>query len=80
MSRNSDISKYRVLYKSLVNDTMEQRDSVAMTFSAIGLDPYTDYSFWVAAINTEGLVGPYSAPLIVRTLQREFNTGKREVS
>ena len=66
-SRNSDISKYRVRYNSTV-----QQDSFAMTFSATGLDPYTDYSFQVAAVNTDGLVGPYSAPLVVKTLQREF--------
>ncbi|KAL5486684.1 hypothetical protein EMCRGX_G019195 [Ephydatia muelleri] len=63
-SRNSDISKYRVRYNSTV-----QQDSFAMTFSATGLDPYTDYSFQVAAVNTDGLVGPYSAPLVVKTLQ-----------
>ena len=75
-SRNSDISKYRVRYKSLSNDTIQQEDSVAMTFSAIELDPYTDYSFQVAAINTDGLVGPYSTPLFVTTLQREFTAQK----
>ena len=73
LSRNSDISEYRVRYINLNNGTSKQKESFAMTFSTAGLDPYTDYSFEVAAVNTNGLVGSFSTPVIVKTLQREFH-------
>ena len=69
--RNSDVRGYRVRYKSLNNGTLHEEESVGMTFTATELDSYTDYSFEVAAINVEGLVGPYSMPVIVKTLQSE---------
>ena len=69
--RNSDVRGYRVQYKSLNNGTLHQEESVGMTFTTTELDPYTDYSFEVAAINMDGLFGPYSTPVVVKTLQRE---------
>ena len=68
---NSVVRGYRVQYRTLNNGNLHQEECSDMKFTATELDPYTDYSFEVAAINVDGLVGPYSTPVIVKTLQRK---------
>ena len=37
-------------------------------FTASGLTPNTAYSFQMAAVNSDGEVGPYSSPLEINTV------------
>ena len=37
------------------------------TYTAVGLPPSTNYSIEVAAVNSDGGVGPFSPPIFVRT-------------
>eukprot|EP00731_Ephydatia_muelleri_P029992 Em0021g515a len=64
--QRSEIASYRVKYGTLLGNktTVETED---MRFTAVGLVPYTDYSFEVAAVNRQGISGPFSPPLIIKT-------------
>ena len=61
---NSDISRYTVRYGPVggtaVNASVSGTNQLAYT--AVGLTPSTNYSFEVAAVNSDGGVGPFSFP------------------
>ena len=42
-------------------------------FTASGLTPNTAYPFQVAAVNSDGEEGPYSSPLEINTVGKNFN-------
>ena len=69
IDRNSEISGYTVLYGPVGGTAVN--DSVSGTnhriYTAIGLTPSTNYSIEVAAVNSDGGVGPFSSPISVRT-------------
>ena len=69
IDRNSEISRYTVCYGP-VGGTAENA-SVSGTnhlaYTAVGLTPSTNYSIEVAAVNSDGGVGPFSPPIFVRT-------------
>ena len=69
IDRNSEISGYTVLYGPVggtaVNDSVSGTNH--QTYTAVGLTPSTNYSIEVAAVNSDGGVGPFSSPIFVRT-------------
>ena len=69
IDRNSEISGYTVLYGPVggtaVNDSVSGTNHRAYT--AAGRTPSTNYSIEVAAVNSDGGVGPFSSPIFVRT-------------
>ena len=54
-----------------MNETATCDDSSAMMYTATGLEPYTEYTFQVAAVNADNSSGPFSEPINVATLQRK---------
>ena len=77
---NGPIYKYIVQYTSQPNGTLQIKDkttdkrshsqqwvSRGMNISLTELTPHTNYSIQIAALNTQGNVGPYSAPIIGQT-------------
>ena len=70
IDRNSEISRYRVRYgpvgRTAVNASVSGTNRLAYT--AVGLTPSTNYSIEVAAVNSDGGVGPFSPPIFVMTL------------
>ena len=69
IDRNSEISRYAVRYGPVggtaVNASVSGTNHLAYT--AVGLIPSTNYSIEVAAVNSDGGVGPFSPPIFVRT-------------
>ena len=69
IDRNSEISRYTVRYGPVggtaVNASVSGTNHLAYT--AVGLTPSTNYSIEVAAVNSDGGVGPFSSPIFVRT-------------
>ena len=69
IDRNSEISRYTVRYGPVggtaVNTSVPGTNH--RTYIAIGLTPSTNYSIEVAAVNSDGGVGPFSSPIFVRT-------------
>ena len=39
-----------------------------LAYTLVGLTPFTNYSIEVAAVNSDGGVGPFSPPIFVTTL------------
>ena len=70
IDRNSEISGYTVRYgpvgETAVNASISGTNHLAYTL--VGLTPSTNYSIEVAAVNSDGGVGPFSFPIFVRTL------------
>ena len=69
IDRNSEISGYTVRYGPVggtaVNTSVSGTNHRAYT--AVGLTSSTNYSVEVAAVNSDGGVGPFSSPIFVRT-------------
>ena len=69
IDRNSEISGYTVRYGPVggtaVNDSVSGTNHLAYT--AVGLFSSTNYSIEVAAVNSDGGIGPFSSPIFVRT-------------
>ena len=69
IDRNSVITSYTVYYGPVdgtaVNVSVSGTNHLAYT--AVGLTPSTNYSIEVAAVNSDGGFGPFSAPIFVRT-------------
>ena len=70
IDRNSEISRYTVRYGPVggtaVNASVSGTNHLAYT--AVSLTPSTNYSIEVAAVNSDGGVGPFSPPIFVTTL------------
>ena len=66
IDRNSEISGYTVLYGP-VGGTAVNVSVSGTNYTAVGLTPSTNYSIEVAAVNSDGGVGPFSPPIFVRT-------------
>ena len=77
---NGPIDKYIVQYTSQPNGTLQSKEKTTdkrsrsqqwvprrMKISLTELTPHTNYSIQTAALNTQGNVGPYSAPIIGQT-------------
>ena len=70
IDRNGVITSYTVYYGPVdgaaVNASVSGTNHLAYT--AVGLTPSTNYSIEVAAVNSDGGVGPFSPPIFVGTL------------
>ena len=69
IDRNSEISGYTVRYSPVGGTAVNASvpGTTHQTYTAVGLIPSTNYSIEVAAINSDGRVGPFSSPIFVRT-------------
>ncbi|KAL5486451.1 hypothetical protein EMCRGX_G018928 [Ephydatia muelleri] len=65
--QNSVIVEYRVLYGAVTSGVGGTVATSGRTLTVNGLSPYTNYSFEVSAVNSDGAMGPYSSPLFVVT-------------
>ena len=69
IDRNSEISGYTVSYSPVggtaVNDSISGTNH--RTYTLVGLTPSTNYSIEVAALNSDGGVGPFNPSIFVRT-------------
>ena len=69
IDRNSVIKSFTVYYgpvgETAVNASVSGTNHLAYTL--VGLTPSTNYSIEVAAVNSDGGVGPFSPPIFVRT-------------
>ena len=69
IDRNSAITSFTVYYGPVggtaVNASVSGTNHLAYT--AVDLPPFTNYSIEVAAVNSDGGVGPFSPPIFVRT-------------
>ena len=63
----SQIIKYRVRYRAGGNEYRIDESRNKTRISLTGLVPFTNYSIKVAAMDQEGIFGPYSDPIIVQT-------------
>ena len=67
IDRNSEISRYTVRYGP-VGGTAVNVSVSGTNYTAVGRIPSTNYSIEVAAVNSDGGVGPFSPPIFVTTL------------
>ena len=69
IDRNSEISGYTVRYGAVGGTAVNASVSGTnhRTYTAVRLSPSTNYSIEVAAVNSDGGVGPFSSPIFVRT-------------
>jgi len=72
MQRNSDITGYVVSYAQRGNESDSETVTVMgttdRTYTLVGLMASTQYVVMVAAMNSDGVTGPFSNPVFVRTL------------
>ena len=61
IQRNGRIIRYEVEFRPSREGTISGR-----SFTANGLTPFTNYTFWVRGVNSEG-PGPYSDLIIIIT-------------
>ena len=66
IDRNSEISRYTVRYGPFGGAAVNVSVS-GTNYTAVGLTPSTNYSIEVAAVNSDGGVGPFSPPIFVTT-------------
>jgi len=69
IERNSKITGYTLHYNS--TDGTETNTSFPAnltTYTVTGLTPSTNYSVKMAAINSNGEIGPFAFPIYVKTL------------
>ena len=67
--RNSEITGYTLQYNSTDGTaTNTSLPANITTYTVTGLAPSTNYSVRVAAINSNGEVGPFNVPILVKTL------------
>jgi len=69
IDRNSVITSFTVYYGPVGGTAVNVSISGTnhRTYTAVGLTPSTNYSIEVAAVNSDGGVGPFSPPVFVRT-------------
>ena len=72
IDRNSEITGYKVQYGPVdssdrTTDAVTGSVSTGGVYTMIGLVPLTDYSIEVAAVNSNGDVGPFTPTIITTT-------------
>jgi len=74
LQRNSNITGYRVSYVRRGNDSDSETETVMgttdRTYTVMGLMTSTEYFVMVAAMNSDGVTGPFSNPVLVQTLSK----------
>ena len=64
--RNGDITGYAVLFQCVNGTVLSDRTVMNQAFMASALTPFTNYSFRVAGVNSEG-PGPFSDEIPILT-------------
>ena len=70
IEQNSDITGYVLQVTSadeIMNISINVTQMGSIEFTVMDLSPFTKYSFEVAAVNSDGEIGPYSKPLTLET-------------
>ena len=74
LQRNSNISGYIVSYGRRGNESDSETETVMgttdRTYTVMGLMTSTEYFVMVAAMNSDGVTGPFSSPVLVQTLSK----------
>jgi len=74
MKRNSNITGYIVSYGRRGNESDIENETVLgttdQTYTVMGLSASTEYFVMVAAMNSDGVTGPFSNPVYVETLSK----------
>ena len=73
MDQNSEITGYKVRYGPVgssqrATDAVSGSASTGGTYTPTGLIPFTNYSIEVAAVNSNGDIGPYTLPGVHSTV------------
>ena len=69
LQQNGDVTGYIIVYFGDSKTATHSSDGVSRTYTVQGLNPFTEYSFSVAAVNSIG-TGPFSdQALTVRTAE-----------
>ena len=69
LQQNGDITGYMIQYVGNSQTITNSSSDASTTYTVQGLDPFTEYSFSVAAVNSNG-TGPFSEqPLTIRTAE-----------
>jgi len=72
--RNSDITRYTVSYGRHGNESDGESETVVgttnRTYTVMGLSASTEYFVMVAAMNSDGVTGPFSNPVYEQTLSK----------
>ena len=68
MDQNSVIVGYSVIYGPVTSGVRRTVATFGRAMTVTGLAPYTNYSVEVAAVNSDGAMGPYTSPFFVATL------------
>ena len=71
LQRNSDITGYVVSYGrhgNGDNETVTVMGTTDRTYTVMGLNASTEYFAMVAAMNSDGVTGPFSNPVYEETL------------
>ena len=69
VEQNSVVVGYSFLYGPVTSGVRETVATSVRAMTVTGLTPYTNYSIEVAAVNSDGAMGPYTSPLFVVTGQ-----------
>ena len=74
LQRNSDITGYIVSYGQRGNESDGETETVMGTtdraYTVMGLNASTEYFVMVAAMNSDGVTGPFSNPVYEQTLSK----------
>ena len=74
MQCNSDITGYVVSYGRRGNESNGETETVMGTtdlaYTVMGLNASTEYFVMVAAMNSDGVTGPFSNPVYEQTLSK----------
>ena len=66
IERNGVITGYEVEFQRVGGAAITDGEVVGQTFTASGLQPFTNYTYQVAGVNSEGR-GPFSDLITIRT-------------
>ena len=70
LQRNSNITGYMVTYgrgNESDSETRTVMGTTDRTYTVMGLNASTEYFVMVAAMNSDGVTGPFSNPVLVQT-------------
>ena len=66
IERNGVITGYEVEFQRVDGIATTDGEVVGQTFTASGLQPFTNYTFQVAGVNSEGW-GPFTDTIVIQT-------------
>ena len=74
LQHNSDITGYTISYGRRGNESDGETETVMgitdRTYTVMGLNASTEYFVMVAAMNSDGVTGPFSNPVYEETLSK----------